>query len=121
MSFRKDRVGEAIRQEIALMLMKGEVKDPRLESVSITGVEMSPDLSHAKVWFTPLGAQGEEKVKTCLAAFKQAGGFLRSQIGKRLRLRIAPQLRFHYDTSIDRGDRIDQLLAGLNSDRPMEE
>lgn len=116
MSFRKERVGEAIRQEISLMLMKGEVKDPRLESVSITGVDVSGDLQNAKVWFVLLGAPGEEKIKTCQAALDQAAGFIRSRLGKKVRLRQLPQLKFRYDPSLDQGARMDELFASLKNE-----
>ena len=116
MSFRKERVGEALRQEISLMLMKGEVKDPRLESVSITGVDVSGDLQTAKVWFVVLGAPGEEKIKSCQDAFKQASGFIRSRLGKKVRLRQLPTLQFRYDPSLDQGARMDKLFASLKNE-----
>jgi ribosome-binding factor A len=111
---RSRRIADQIQRELA-DLIRVELKDPRVpELVTITGVEVSPDQSHAKVFFTVLG--DERKIDDATAGLKRAGGFLRTQLGHRMKLRVVPQLDFKYDTSVERGVRlshlIDEAIAG---------
>lgn len=107
---RAHKVAEAIQKEISSLIIKG-LKDPRVGFVTITAVDITSDLSLAKVYFTVIG---DEKVRRDSAAgLKSAIPYLRREIGKQLRLRIVPELVFHYDTSIDYGQRIETLLKGL--------
>jgi ribosome-binding factor A len=107
MSVRTDRASGLIRKEIALMLMAGEVHDPRLGGVvSITDVEMSKDLQYATVFFTIYGAEVEDG----LEGLTQAAGFIRRQLGRRLKMRRVPELRFKPDNSLIQGAKIDSLL-----------
>jgi ribosome-binding factor A len=101
------RVADQIQRELSALLHVG-VKDPRVGLITLTGVEVSPDLAHAKVFFTTLGdAQSLEGTR---AGLGHAAGFLRTQLGRRLRLRVTPELHFHYDASIERGVRLSQLI-----------
>jgi len=94
---RLSRVGEQIRRELADILRR-EVRDPRVAGISLTDVEVSPDYAHAVVYFSCLG---------------RAAGFLRSQLAQRVKLHATPDLRFVYDESIERGDRLSRLIDGL--------
>jgi ribosome-binding factor A len=105
---RTRRVGEQIQRELAGILQE-EFKDPRLGMISVSGVEVSRDLAHAKVYISVLG--GEEAVSETLKVLNKAAGFLRHQLGQRMRLRAVPQLRFLYDASLAEGARMDALIA----------
>jgi ribosome-binding factor A len=105
---RSRRIADQIQRELA-DLIRLELKDPRVpELLTITDVEVSPDQSHAKVFFTVLG--DERKIDDATAGLKSAGGFLRTQLGHRMKLRVVPQLEFRYDTSVERGVRLSHLI-----------
>lgn len=104
---RADRVGELI-QEVVAELLRRDIRDPRLRAVTLTGVKVSRDLRHARVYFNLLGDQGDRG--EVLAAFKGATGYIRSKVGKELNLRFVPAIEFSYDDSEDEAQRIDQLL-----------
>ena len=107
---RAQKVAEAIQKEISSLIIKG-MKDPRVGFVTITAVDASSDLSLAKVFFTVIG---DERARSDSAAgLKSAIPFIRREIGKQLRLRIVPELVFHYDTSIDYGHHIESLLKEI--------
>lgn len=105
-SYRLERINDMIQQELGLLLLR-EVKDPRLQHVTISGVETSRDLSHTKVYFV---IPDENKLPEIEKALAQAQGFLRSSLAKICQLRMIPQLHFHYDRSFAEGDKIDALL-----------
>lgn len=101
------RVAEQIQHELS-DLLRAEVKDPRVGMITLTGVEVSPDLGYAKVFFTTLvDAESLTRIETGL---KHAAGFLRVQLGRRLRLRVTPEIRFVHDASVERGVRLSQLI-----------
>ena len=104
---RKDRVSEQIRREIA-ELVRSEVKDPRVGMVSITDVEVTPDYAHAKVFFSTLA--GSETVDAVLEGLQKASGFLRRELGKRIRIHTTPQLHFVFDQSLERGADLSKLI-----------
>lgn len=105
---RSRRVGDQIQRELAQMVRE-EVKDPRVALVTITEVEVSRDLAHAKVYFGSLsdGATRAEMVKV----LNGAAGFLRRELAQRLRTRTVPELRFHFDTALEEGARMDALIS----------
>ena len=105
---RQRRVAELIHRELSLLLIR-EVRDPRLDHVTITEVRMTPDLLIAHIYFTVLG--GDDVAKDALAALERASGFLRTQLAGRVRLRSAPELVFELDKSAAYAQRIDELLA----------
>jgi len=116
---RPDRVADQIRGELADLLAR-EVHDPGIGFVTLTRVQVSPDLQQARVYFTALAPTGpgndESKArKNSERALERAAPFLRRQIGSRLRLRRVPDLRFIYDESIAGQDRIEQLINELNT------
>ncbi|MGH8618348.1 MAG: 30S ribosome-binding factor RbfA [Burkholderiales bacterium] len=104
---RARRVSEQILRELA-DLLRLEVKDPRVGMVTLTEVEVSRDLSHAKVYFTLLG--DAERVAESTAGLAHAAGFLRSELSHRLQLRTVPELHFAHDASVERGIRLSQLI-----------
>jgi ribosome-binding factor A len=106
-SQRAQRVGEQIQRELA-QLLRDEVKDPRVGRVTITAVEVSPDLSHAKVFVTDLA--GRERAAESVHALSRTAGFLRSELAHRIRLYSVPQLHFAYDDSIESGIRLSKLI-----------
>src|SRR3989441_6559987 len=109
---RPDRVGDQIRSEIASLLAR-DVHDPGIGFVTITRVQVTPDLQQARVYYTALG---DDKARRSTArALDRAAPFLRRQIGSRLRLKRVPELEFLYDESIAGQDRIEQLLNEIRS------
>jgi len=104
---RAARIGKLIQVELSDMILKG-LKDPGLEMVSITGVDVTEDLQAAKVFFCIFGP--ESKRTNAVRAFGRASGFIRRELIHRLELRKVPELSFHYDSSFDQGDRIERLL-----------
>jgi len=102
------RIGDQIQRELALMIPR-EVKDPRLGFVTITGVEVSRDLGHAKVFIT-LMSDDADKIQQSLAILSDASGLLRSRLGQAIKLRSLPQLHFYFDESIVRGARLSALI-----------
>ena len=107
---RPDRVADQIRGELALLLAR-EVHDPGIGFVTLTRVQVTPDLQQARVYYTALG--DEKARRNSERALERAIPFLRRQIGSRLRLKRVPELKFTYDESIAGQDRIEQLLNEL--------
>jgi ribosome-binding factor A len=107
---RPDRVADQIRAELATLLAR-EVHDPGVGFVTLTRVQVTPDLQLARVMYTVLGDQKSRA--TTAKALDRASSFLRRQIGSRLRLKRAPELKFIYDEAIEGQDRIEQLLKEL--------
>ncbi|MHB1233408.1 MAG: 30S ribosome-binding factor RbfA [Burkholderiales bacterium] len=105
---RPRRVAEQMQRELA-ELIQLEVKDPRVGMITLTGVELTSDYAHAKVFFTLLGDQA--RLKEALAGLNSAAGYLRSQVAHRMKLRIMPALHFVHDASIEQGARLDKLIA----------
>lgn len=104
---RSQRVVEQIRRELA-ELLRTEVKDPRVGFITLTDVEITPDYAHAKVFFTSM--LGEEKVPEMLIGLRRAGGFLRRELGRRVRIHTTPELHFVYDKSVEEGSRMSRLI-----------
>jgi ribosome-binding factor A len=118
---RPRRVAEQIQRELA-ELIQLEVKDPRVGMVTLTDVEVTPDYSHAKIYFTLLN-QGHSLDET-LAGLNRAAGYLRSQLAHRMRLRVMPQLHFVFDSSVERGVQLSHLIeeaVALEGDKPSQE
>ena len=114
-SQRAQRVGDQIQRELA-DLLRVHVKDPRIGMVTVTSVEVSPDLSHAKVFFTHLA--GREHAPAAVEALQHSAGYLRTELSHRLKLYSVPQLHFTYDDSIESGLRLSNLIdAAIEEDR----
>ena len=112
MTRRTERLGEEFREEIARMI-GSQLKDPRIGFVTVTRVEVVPDLRNAKVYVGVLGTPAERE-KT-LVGLRQAAGFMRRALGQKLRLRHAPELAFVYDEGLEAHDRIARLLAEVKA------
>jgi len=108
---RPDRVAEAIREEVATFLTE-DVKDPRVQGlVTVTGVDVTRDLRHAKIFVSVLGSDTERAAT--YEGLASVAGHLRSRVGRALRLRLAPEIVFREDQSVAHAARIESLLAGL--------
>ncbi len=104
---RSERVSGQLRRELATLVQR-EVKDPRVGFVSISDVEVTRDLAHARVYVTVFE---EDKAKTSIDALKHAAGYLRRRLGQELRIRSVPELHFFHDDSVETGTRMDKLIA----------
>ncbi|MCB1889577.1 MAG: 30S ribosome-binding factor RbfA [Rhodocyclaceae bacterium] len=104
---RGQRVSEQIRRELA-ELIRLEVKDPRVGFITLTDVEISPDYAHAKVFFTSM--TGREGLDEIFVGLRRASGFLRRELGRRVRIHATPQLHFVYDQSVEEGARLSKLI-----------
>jgi len=103
---RPQRLGDLIQRDLS-ELIRLELRDPRVGMITITSVDVSPDMSHAKVFFTVLE---KEKIQQTLEGLSRSAGFLRSQLAKRIKMYTTPGLRFAYDESVERGDRLSRLI-----------
>ncbi|MBI2309190.1 MAG: 30S ribosome-binding factor RbfA [Rhodocyclales bacterium] len=108
---RKDRVNEQVRRELA-ELIRTELKDPRVGMVSLTEVEVTPDYAHAKVYFSTLA--GDDKLPEIMHGLKKAAGFLRRELGRRIRIHTIPELHFVHDMSLERGADLSRLIDEAN-------
>jgi ribosome-binding factor A len=138
MTARAQRIADQIQREIAVLIQL-EVSDPRVGMVSVTGVDVSNDLAHAKIYITVLNSLGGDgqfnadtlsepgvldqlEIEENLKALKKASGFIRTLIAKRLRLRVVPKLQFYYDSSIEHGQRLSGLIDdALAADRELQD
>lgn len=117
---RTSRIGEVIMRELAQMIQQ-EVSDPRVGMVTVSHVDVTSDLKYAKVFVTRLnGVESEQDVKECIAGLTNAAGFLKRGIAKRVEIRTIPELRFHYDKSLEHGFHMDELIAKANKDLPKD-
>lgn len=110
MSMRVNRVAEQMKKELTDILSR-KVKDPRIGFLTVTDVEVTGDLQQATVYITVLG--GEQEREGTLQALAKAKGFIRSELGSRIRLRKTPELLFEFDESVEYGNKIDTLLRQL--------
>ena len=112
-SGRPEKLGDLIQRELSELLHR-ELRDPRVGMVTITAVDVSPDLSHAKVLFTVFE---KDRLEDTLAGLARSSGFLRSQLARRIKLYTTPELRFVYDESVERGDRLSRLIDATREKR----
>jgi ribosome-binding factor A len=116
---RTQRVADYLQRELA-ELIQHEVRDPRIGMVSITGVEVSRDLGHARVYYTALECDSSEEAAESTEALNRAAGFLRSELSRDSRMRSVPQLRFYFDSSVGRGRELEALIRrAAESDREL--
>ncbi len=106
---RTQRVGDFLQQELAQLIQR-ELRDPRVQMVSITGVDVSRDLTHAKVFFTQLGVDDSAGAKATTDVLNKAAGFMRSQLAHGATMRTVPRLHFRFDESVGRGRDMESLL-----------
>lgn len=110
------RIADQIQRELS-GIIRLELKDPRVELITITDVEVTQDNAHARIFFTALGEPAQQEAAA--RALEHAAGFLRSALAKRTKLRTVPQLHFHYDVSVERGMRLSRLIDAAVAD-PVE-
>lgn len=108
---RTERVADFLQQELASLIQR-ELRDPRLSLTSVTGVDVSRDLSHAKVYVTFMGKDDPEQAADGVEALNKASGYLRSLVAKGHNARTTPKLRFYFDESISRGQHLSALIEG---------
>ena len=115
---RTDRVAQQVQKEIAMILQR-DFKDPRVGWVTVSAVEVSKDLAYVTVYVTLLGQEdNKEKVEESIKILNKAGGFFRGEIGKRMRLRIVPEVKFEYDASLVTGIEMSKKVdAAINKDK----
>ena len=118
MGNRQRRLGQLLKQEISELLAR-EIKDPRIAFVSITSVDVAPDLRHAKVYISVLGSESERK--STIAGLRSASGYIRRELGARLSLKYAPEIRIMYDDSIEEGSRILALIQSVVPEQEEEQ
>jgi len=114
---RLQRINDRIREELSEMLLQ-EVSDPRLEGISITDVKVDRELAYADVYVSAL--EGGERWKEIQEGFQHAQGFLRRELSRRVELRVFPRLRFRWDPTFERAERIEQLIASLHVETQSE-
>jgi len=116
MTIKQDRMAEQIQSILSVLLLR-DVADPRLKNITLTEVKLDPELMFANIYINALGDESRQDV--VMAGLERAKGFLRREVAKRVRLRSAPELIFHWDVTLERGERINRLLSTL--DIPPEE
>lgn len=104
---RSYQVADQIQRDLSELIAR-ELKDPRVGLVTLSAVEVTPDYAHAKVFFTNM--TGEADVPEILQGLRRASGFLRRELGRRIRIHTIPELHFHYDRSVEEGSRLSQLI-----------
>lgn len=119
MRIRPEKVAHRMRREVAEILQR-RIRDPRVSAmVSVTDVEVTQDLSFAKIYVSVMGKP--EEVEASLQALAHAVGFVRHELGERMELREVPELRFIHDTSLERGARVEELLKRIQDGKPVED
>jgi ribosome-binding factor A len=113
-SHRPDRVADQIRQELSVLLTRGDVHDPGIGFITLTRVKVSPDLQLARVYYTTLGDEAARRETA--KALQRATGFFRRHVGDRLQLRRVPEIEFHFDESVGHQDRVEQILRELHEE-----
>ena len=106
---RTERVADYLQRELASLIQR-EMRDPRVGMVSVTGVDVSRDLRHARVYYTVLGSDTSDDAAEATEALNRAAGFLRSQLSRDSSMRSVPQLRFYFDSSVGRGRELEDLI-----------
>jgi ribosome-binding factor A len=115
---RVNRIAERIHEELSELLLF-QIKDPRVAGANVTDVEVDRELAYADIYVSAL--EGESRAEEILAGLRSAAGFIRSHLSKTIKLRTFPEVRFHWDPTPERADRIDQLLNSLRSETDEEE
>ena len=110
---RVQRIADRIREDLSEILLH-EVSDPRLGGVSITDVKVDRDLGYADIYFSAI--EGSSRAPEILAGFEHSQGFLRRSLAQRVELRVFPRLRFHWDPTYERAERIERIIASLHED-----
>ena len=110
---RQQRIADRLREDLSEMLIQ-EIADPRLEGISITDVKVDRELAYADIYFSSL--EGSARAQEIKAGLEHAQGFLRSELSRRVELRVFPRLRFHYDPTFEHAEHIERLIASLHQE-----
>ena len=117
---RTSRIGEVLMRELAQMI-QFEISDPRVGMVTVSHVDVTPDLKYAKVYVTRLnGVDSEQDANQCIESLNHAAGFLKRGLAKRVDIRTIPELRFQYDKTLENGFKMDALIAEATRDLPKD-
>lgn len=116
MSIKQERMNDRIHQILSQLILR-EVSDPRLQDITITEVRLDAELMYAKVYVNALGDESREE--EVMQGFKKANGYLRREVGKRIRIRNTPELHFYWDKTLERAERVNNIISNL--DIPPEE
>jgi ribosome-binding factor A len=111
---RLTRIGDRFQQELATMLVKGEIRDPRLLGITVTEVKVDRELSYAEIFVSAV--EGSSRANEILEGLERASGFIRKTLSDRIELRSFPRLRFHWDPTPEKADRIEQLLMEIKKE-----
>jgi len=119
MSIKQGRMSDRIHQILSQLILR-EVSDPRLQDITVTEVQLDPELMYAKIYVNALGDESREE--EVMQGLKKANGWLRREVGKRIRIRNTPELHFFWDETLERAERINQLISSLDiPEEPKEE
>lgn len=110
MSIKQARMSDRIQQILSQLLLR-EIADPRLQGITVTEVQLDPELMVAKIYVSAMG--DESRQDAVMTGLRRAKGFLRREVGKRIRLRNTPELHFHWDHTLEHAERINQLISNL--------
>ena len=113
-ALRLTRIGDRFRKELSEMLVKEEIRDPRLRGISVTEVKVDRELSYAEIYVSAV--EGVSRSKEILEGLENASGYIRKVLSERIELRSFPRLRFHWDVTPERADRIEQLLLAIHAE-----
>lgn len=111
---RLKRIGDRIQQELSEMLVRAEIRDYRLAGISITDVKVDRELSYADIYVSAV--EGSPRSQEILLGLESASGFIRKSLSDRIELRAFPRLRFHWDITPERADRIEQLISSIRKE-----
>jgi ribosome-binding factor A len=111
---RLTRIGDRFQQELATMLVKGEIRDPRLLGITVTEVKVDRELSYAEIFVSAV--EGSSRANEILEGLERASGFIRKTLSDRIELRSFPRLRFHWDPTPEKADRIEQLIMEIKKE-----
>lgn len=111
---RLQRINDRLRQDLAEMIVMGEIRDPRVSGVSITDVKVDRELTYADIYVSAV--EGSQRATEILQGLESASGFIRRALADRIELRTFPRLRFHWDPTPERADRIERILANLRKE-----
>ncbi|MFZ6020456.1 MAG: 30S ribosome-binding factor RbfA [Chloroflexota bacterium] len=113
-NLRLQRIADRIRQDLSEMLVMGQIRDPRLTGITITDVKVDRELAYADIYVSAV--EGSQRAQEILDGLQSASGFIRRTLADQIELRVFPRLRFHWDPTPERADRIERLLASLRSE-----
>lgn len=113
---RLQRIGDRIRQDLSEMIVMGRIRDPRVAGITVTDVKVDRELAYAEVYLSAI--EGSERAQEALEGFNSASGYIRRELAESIELRAFPRLRFHWDPTPEKADRIERLLAEIRQEQP---